>query len=103
MIADGARMGKGPPSTIKKNNKKKRQNVEARMIAAESKSILGRIADRNSSMLSRRAFAYEPTLDIFQRYSFSDYVRGALLGVDGVVDWDSSDSDRIVLTCVSLS
>ena len=93
MIADGARMGKGPPSTIKKNNNKKRQNVEARMIAAESKSILGRIADRNSSMLSRRAFAYEPTLDIFQRYSFSDYVRGALLGVDGVVDWDSSDSE----------
>ena len=44
-------------------------------------------------MISRRAFAYEPTLEIFTEYSFSDYVRGALLGVEGVVDWESSDDE----------
>ena len=63
------------------------------MLQSDAREILGRIAARDSSMVSRRAFAYEPTLDIFREYGFSDYVRGALLGVDGVVDWESSDEE----------
>ena len=73
--------------------KKKRQSTEFKMLESDSKEILGRIAARDSSMVSRRAFAYEPSLEIFREYSFSDYVRGALLGVEGVVDWESSDEE----------
>ena len=76
-----------------KKKKKKRQSTEFKMLESDSKEILGRIAARDSNMVSRRAFAYEPSLEIFREYSFSDYVRGALLGVEGVVDWESSDEE----------
>ena len=76
-----------------KKTKKKRQSTEFKMLASDSKEILGRIAAQESNMTSRRAFAYEPSLEIFREYSFSDYVRGALLGVEGVVDWESSDEE----------